>query len=226
MIARFRTKAASVLAWTAVFALLIAPTLLADEADVANQINGMSISSSAKSTVSSGFLRGISDGRLTADDALSFLQRVAAGNGTATDVETILTTIATGLLQDLPVDMLTSKVDEGLARGFPMDVIATEVVERKQTLLEVKTMLNTKGIVISDNGYALMAIDASVTDIATVLENHIRSGKSANDGTLLTTTLTTLDRDGRVTDALYQALSNSLTEAELAALATNISNRM
>jgi hypothetical protein len=226
MTAQIRIKLSSIIAWTIVFALLIAPTLLADEADVTNQINSMSISTAAKSTVVSGFLQGIANERLSADDALSFLQRMAAGNGTATDVETILTTIATGLLQDLPVDMLTSKVDEGLARGFPMDVIATEVVERKQTLFEVKTSLNAKGLVISDNGYSRTAVDAAVTDIATVLENHIRSGKSANDGTLLTTTLTTLDRDGRVTDDLYQALLNSLTEAELAMLATNISNRM
>jgi len=220
---------AKVLGWIAALALLFAPTAWGgDEADVVNQINSLSISSSGKSTVASGFLRGISDGRITADTALGFLQRLTAADGSTNDLEIILAAIATGLLQDLPVEMLINKVDEGLARGFSLDVIAGEVVERGQTLLEVKAMLTGKGIVIATdgNGFSLIAVDAAVTDIANVLENHVRSGKASNDGTLLSATLTTLDRDGRVTDDLFQTLSSALTEGELAALAGNISDRI
>lgn len=215
----------------AALVLLSAPWVWADSnEDVANLIQSMPLSAPAKATVSSGFLRGIADGRLTADQALAFLQRIATSGASIEDRETVLISIGQTLLEDIPVEMLINKVDEGLARGMPMDVIAAEVVERRQTLVEVKALLNQKGIGIQQQangpGFPRNAVDAAVTDIATVLENHIRSGKQANDGTLLNTALATLDRDGRVAQQLFEALAAALTEADLAAIAGDIANRL
>ena len=78
----------------------------------------------------------------------------------------------------------------------------------------------------NEPGFPRSAVDAAVTDIATVLENHVRSGKQANDGTLLDTALATLDRDGRVAQQLFEALAAALTEADLAAIAGNIASRL
>ncbi len=196
----------------------------ATEQDVANLIDNMSISSAAKATVKSGFLRGIQDGRLSADGAFDFLQRVSTSGAPIADRETVLVAIASALLEDLPVEMLINKVVEGLARGLAMDVIAAEVVERRQTLGEVKALLNQKGATAAN--FAQTAVDAAITDIATVLESHVRDGKDPNDGTLRDQVLGALGRDGRVGSSLFQALSNALSEGELAAIATHIENRI
>ncbi|HEY5595639.1 MAG TPA: hypothetical protein VIL47_00010 [Candidatus Bipolaricaulota bacterium] len=215
----------------AALVLLIAPWVwAASSEDVANLIQSMPLSASAKATVNAGFLRGIADGRLTADQALAFLQRIATSGASIEDRQTVLVSIGQTLLEDIPVEMLINKVDEGLARGLPMDVIAAEVVERRQTLVEVKALLNLTGIQIqqqtNEPGFPRSAVDAAVTDIATVLENHVRSGKQANDGTLLDTALATLDRDGRVAQQLFEALAAALTEADLTAIAGNIAGRL
>lgn len=215
----------------AALVLLIAPwAWAASSEDVANLIESMPLSASAKVTVSNGFLRGIGDGRLTADQAFAFLQRIATSGASIEDRQTVLVSIGQTLSEDIPVEMLINKVDEGLARGLPMDVIAAEVVERRQTLVEVKTLLNQKGIQIqlqtNGPGFPRSAVDAAVTDVATVLENHVRSGKQANDGTLLDTALATLDRDGRVAQQLFEALAAALTEEDLAAIAGNIASRL
>jgi len=207
-----------------------APAQAASEADVANQIDAMALSSSAKGTVRSGFLQGIRDGRLSADAAFDFLQSVSTSGAPLVDRETVLVAIAGTLLGDTPVEMLINKVVEGLARGFPMDVIAAEVVERGQTLGEVKALLASKGIRIQssadDGGFPRTEVDAAVTDIATVLEDHVRSGSDPDDGTLLGRTRNTLQRDGRIGNDLFQTLSNALGEAELARIARNIENRI
>ena len=215
----------------AALALLIAPWVwAASSEDVANLIESMPLSASAKVTVSNGFLRGIGDGRLTADQAFAFLQRIATSGASIEDRQTVLVSIGQTLSEDTPVEMLINKVDEGLARGMPMDVIAAEVVERRQTLVEVKALLNQKGIQIQQQangpGFPRSAVDAAVTDIATVLENHVRSGKQPNDGTLLNTALATLDRDGRVAQQLFEALAAALSETDLAAIAGNIASRL
>ncbi len=202
----------------------------ADENDVNNLIDSSSISSAAKGTVAQGFLLGIDQGRLTADTAFSFIQQIENSGGDVADRQTILLTVAQTLLNDTPVEMLINKGGEGLARGLQLNVIATEIVERQQTLLEVKTMLNQKGISIQQQqngpGFPRVSVDAAVTDIATVLENHVRSGNNPNDGSLLAASLTTMQRDGRITSDLLQTLTSVLTEGELAGIANNISNRL
>ena len=155
----------------AALVLLIAPWVwAASSEDVANLIESMPLSASAKATVNAGFLRGIADGRLTADQALAFLQRIATSGASIEDRQTVLVSIGQTLLEDIPVEMLINKVDEGLARGLPMDVIAAEVVERRQTLVEVKALLNLTGIQIqqqtNEPGFPRSAVDAAVTDIA------------------------------------------------------------
>jgi len=207
-------------------AVAVATTLVwaATEQDVENLIDSMSISNAGKVTVKNGFLQGIQAGRLSADGAFDFLQRVATSGADLADRETVLVSIASTLLADIPVDMLVNKVVEGLARGLAMDVIAEEVAERRQTLTEVRTLLTQKGI--SAAKFSQTGVDAATTDIATVLENHVRSGQSPSGGTLLDQTLTTLDRDGRVSDGLFQSLSNSLSEGELAGIANNIASRI
>lgn len=215
----------------AALVLLVAPGVwAATSEDVANLIDSMPFSAAAKVTVKNGFLRGIADGRLTADQALAFLQRIATSGASIDDRQTVLVSIGQTLSEDIPVEMLINKVDEGLARGLPMDVIAAEVVERRQTLVEVKALLSQKGIQVQQQangpGFPRSAVDAAVTDIATVLENHVRSGKQPNDGTLLNTALATLSRDGRVSRQLYETLAAALTEADLAAIAGNIAGRL
>lgn len=213
-----------------VLLLTAAQVWAASEADVANLINAMPLSSSAKGTVSNGFLQGIRDGRLSADTAFDFLQSVSTSGAALAERETVLVAIAETLLSDTPVDMLINKVVEGLARGFPMDVIAAEVLERKQTLGEVKALLASKGIRVQesadDGGFPRTQVDAAVTDVATVLEDHVRSGQDPNDGTLFGRALNTLQRDGRIDDDLFQTLSSSLGETELARIAQNIESRI
>lgn len=212
--------------------LLAAPQAFgfADKNDVSNLIAGSSISSSAKGQVSSGFLLGIDQGRLTADSAFSFIQQVENSSASTDDKQTILVAVAQTLLNDTPVEMLVNKVGEGVARGLQWGVIAAEIVERQQTLMEVKNMLTQKGIQIQQSqngpGFPRVSVDAAVTDIATALENHVRSGNDPNDGALLSTTLTTLQRDGRITSDLFQTLNSVLTEGDLATIANNISNRL
>jgi len=202
----------------------------ASKADVSNLVGSMPLAPSVINTVNAGFQRGIDDGRLTVDEAFGFLQRIATSGAAIEDRQTILLAIAQSLLEDLPVEMLVNKVDEGLARGLPLDVVAKEIVERRQTLIEVRALMAQKGVTIQQQpngpGFARTAVDAAITDSATVLESHIRSGKKPNDGTLLNATLTTLQRDGRVPSTVFSALAGTLGEADLARVATNIESRI
>jgi hypothetical protein len=45
--------------------------------------------------------------------------------------------------------MLIDKTFEGLTKGVPLDAINDDLLERKMTLSEVKTLLASKGITIS-----------------------------------------------------------------------------
>lgn len=219
---------AKVFCLTLLVFVIVAPlTWAASKQDVENVVNAMTFASSVKALINSGFQRGIDDERLTADGAFLFLQKISTSGGAIEDRQTILTAIAQTLLEDITVEMLTNNVELGLARGFPMDVIADEIVERRQTLVEVKGLLAQKGVQQQQNGSGFLrpAVDAAIFEIATVLENHVRSGKEPGDGTLLDDTLAALQRDGRVSEDLVQTLANALSESDLAGIAVNIDDR-
>lgn len=197
--------------------------------DVENLINTMTFASPVKSLINSGFQRGIDDERLTADEAFQFLKTISTSGGAIEDRQTILATIAQTLLEDTTVQMLINRFGFLLAKGFPMDFIATEIVERRQTLVEVKGLLAQKEVQIQQQqngaGFPRPAVDAAIFEIATVLENHVRDGEKPDDGTLLDSTLVALQRDGRVSEDLFQTLASALSESDLAGIAVNIDNR-
>lgn len=221
-------------AWTLVAALVLVglTAQAAGEQDVINLIDQMPLPAESKGTVLSGFSRILAEDCLpdTVNLVFTFLQRIHTSGANLEDREALLLLVARAALGDMPVEMLINKTLEGLSRGVPLEVILAEVQERQTTLSEVKALLQAKGIRIRQSpnaaGFPRCEVYAAITDVATVLEDHVRANKDPQDGTLLGRSLSTLQRDGRIGQDLLTALSGVLSEADLARIAENVQARI
>jgi hypothetical protein len=141
--------------------------------------------------------------------------------------EEVLVTIARALLEGLPVEILINKVLEGLAKGASMKLIIKEIRNWKQTLIEVKALLEGKGIkpgVMPE--LTLIVMDAVITAIAVALEDYVREGGNLNDATgIYQRARLELQRDGRITPQVAGLVLGSLSPQELMSIALNIAKR-
>jgi hypothetical protein len=144
---------------------------------------------SDRQTLQTAFAKGFTDKRITPDTALKLCQRLKQSAAPISLREGVLQIIGRALVEELPVTMLVDKTFEGLTKGVPLDVINDDLLERKMTLAEVKTLLSSKGITTGVTirfGVLTLklsqdAVDTAITEAAGALEDYVRGGGKLED---------------------------------------------
>ncbi len=186
-------------------------------------------------TLQAGFAKGFADKRITPDTALRLCQRLKQSSAPISLREGVLQIIARALLEELPVTMLIDKTFEGLTKGVPLDVINDDLLERKMTLSEVKTLLASKGITINLTirfGTAtlvltLEAVDTAITEAAGALEDYVRGGGKLDDANAIKSAVQLrLARNPLIPQTLTAYIEQVVSAAEWAQIAQNIAKRL
>ncbi|HED04319.1 MAG TPA: hypothetical protein ENI60_06090 [Candidatus Fraserbacteria bacterium] len=213
-------------------ALLLSFTALAaTEQDMLSLIAQLPFSTADKNFLADSFQKGLKDGRLTPDQAMDLLQKVGLQNSAPIEQrKDVLVTIGQALVAGLPVEMLVSKAEEGVAKGVPMSEILKDIQERKTTLTQVKALFDKRQIRSSTadraSSYTQASIDAAITDVASALEDYVRSGNDPNDASAVKDAVSkTLKRDGRLTAKLVNLIDEHLSEIDLGTIAQAIAKR-
>jgi hypothetical protein len=186
-------------------------------------------------TLQAGFSKGFSDKRITPDTALRLCQRLKQSSAPISLREGVLQIIGRALLEELPVTMLVDKAFEGLTKGVPLDVINDDLLERKTTLSEVKTLLATKGVTINLTirfgavtlQLTLEAVDTAITEAAGALEDYVRGGNKLDDANAIKATVQLrLMRNPVIPQTLTAYIEHVVSAAEWAQIAQNIAKRL
>ncbi len=186
-------------------------------------------------TLQAGFAKGFSDKRITPDTALKLCQRLKQSTAPISLREGVLQIIARALLEELPVTMLVDKAFEGLTKGVPLDVINDDLLKRKTTLSEVKTLLASKGIVIKLTirfgpvtvQLTLEVVDTTITEAAGALEDYVRGGGKLDDANAIKSAVQLrLSRNPVIPQALTAYIEQVVSAAEWAQIAQNIAKRL
>lgn len=204
--------------------------------DVYDYINlYLEASAQTKAILIQAFQKGFQEGAIAPARALAFLMRVNGSGASIPLREQVYLTVADALLKGVPAEMLISKVEEGLAKGRPMEEILAEVQERKQTLEEVKALLEGKGfkvgVELHIGSVTLMLTfelaGAVITDVAGALEDYVRNGSDPADSLAVHQAVTLrLQRDRSIPPGLAAWVSAAVTPEELSRIARNIAARL
>ncbi len=186
-------------------------------------------------TLQTAFAKGFSDKRITPDTALRLCQRLKQSSAPISLREGILQIIGRALVEELPVTMLVDKTFEGLTKGVPLDVINDDLLERKMTLSEVKTLLASKGVTINLTirfgmvtlKLTLEAVDTTITEAAGALEDYVRGGGKLEDANAIKSAVQMrLARNPLIPQALTSYIDQTVSAAEWAQIAQNIAKRL
>jgi hypothetical protein len=204
--------------------------------DVYDYINlYLEASAQTKAILIAAFQKAFQEGAIAPERALSFLMRVNGSGASLPLREQVYLTVADALMKGIPVEMLLSKVEEGLAKGRPMEEILAEIQERKQTLEEVKVLLEGKGFKVGVElhiGSATLVLSfeftgAVITDVAGALEDYVRNGNDPADSLAVYQAVTLrLQRDRSLPQGLAAWVSGAVTPEELSRIAQNIATRL
>lgn len=190
---------------------------------------------SDQQTLQTAFAKGFTDKRITPETALKLCQRLKQSSAPISLREGVLQIIGRALLEELPVTMLVDKTFEGLVKGVPLDVINDELLERKTTLAEVKTLLSSKGITTGLTirfGVVTLklsqdAVDTAITEAAGALEDYVRGGGKLDDPNAIKSAVQLrLSRNSLIPQTLTSYIEQVVSAAEWAQIAWNISQRV
>lgn len=186
-------------------------------------------------TLQTAFAKGFADKRITPDTALKLCQRLKQSSAPISLREGVLQIIGRALVEELPVTMLVDKTFEGLTKGIPLDVINDDLLERKTTLSEVKTLLASKGVTINLTirfgmvtlKLTLEAVDTTITEAAGALEDYVRGGGKLEDANAIKSTVQVrLARNPLIPQTLTSYIDQTVSAAEWAQIAQNIAKRL
>lgn len=186
-------------------------------------------------TLQAAFAKGFADKRITPEVALRLCQRLKQTAAPISLREGILQIIGRALLEELPVTMLVDKAFEGLTKGVPLDVINDDLLERKMTLGEVKTLLASKGITanLTIRFGALTVklsqevVDMVITEAAGALEDYVRGGGKLEDANAIKSAVQLrLSRNPLIPQTLTSYIDQVVSAAEWAQIAQNIAKRL
>lgn len=186
-------------------------------------------------TLQAAFAKGFADKRITPDTALKLCQRLKQSAAPISLREGVLQIIGRALVEELPVTMLVDKAFEGLTKGVPLDVINDDLLERKTTLSEVKTLLASKGVTINLTirfgmvtlKLTLEAVDTAITEAAGALEDYVRGGGKLDDANAIKSAVQLrLSRNPLIPQTLTSYIDQVVTAAEWAQIAQNIAKRL
>lgn len=186
-------------------------------------------------TLQTAFAKGFADKRITPDTALKLCQRLKQSSAPISLREGVLQIIGRALVEELPVTMLVDKTFEGLTKGVPLDVINDDLLERKMTLSEVKTLLSSKGIAIGLTirfgpvtlKLSQEAVDPTITEAAGALEDYVRGGGKLEDANAIKSAVQMrLARNPLIPQTLTSYIGQTVSVAEWAQIAQNIAKRL
>lgn len=186
-------------------------------------------------TLQAAFAKGFADKRITPEVALRLCQRLKQTAAPISLREGVLQIIGRALVEELPVTMLVDKAFEGLTKGVPLDVINDDLLERKTTLGEVKTLLSSKGITagltIRFGTLTLKlsqdAVDTTITEAAGALEDYVRGGGKLEDASAIKSAVQLrLSRNPLIPQTLTNYIEQVVSAAEWAQIAQNIAKRL
>ncbi len=186
-------------------------------------------------TLQTAFAKGFADKRITPDTALRLCQRLKQTAAPISLREGVLQIIGRALMEELPVTMLIDKTFEGLTKGIPLDVINDDLLERKTTLSEVKTLLASKGVTINLTirfgmvtlKLTLEAVDTTITEAAGALEDYVRGGGKLEDANAIKSAVQLrLLRNPLIPQTLTSYIDQVVSAAEWAQIAQNIAKRL
>ncbi len=186
-------------------------------------------------TLQAAFAKGFADKRITPDTALKLCQRLKQSSAPISLREGVLQIIGRALVEELPVTMLVDKAFEGLTKGVPLDVINDDLLERKTTLSEVKTLLASKGVTISLTirfgmvtlTLTLEVVDTTITEAAGALEDYVRGGGKLEDANAIKSAVQMrLARNPLIPQTLTSYINQTVSAAEWAQIAQNIATRL
>nr|BAL56425.1 hypothetical protein HGMM_F37H05C18 [uncultured Acetothermia bacterium]BAL59507.1 hypothetical protein HGMM_OP4C143 [Candidatus Acetothermum autotrophicum] len=186
-------------------------------------------------TLQTAFAKGFADKRITPDTALRLCQRLKQTAAPISLREGVLQIIGRALMEELPVTMLIDKTFEGLTKGIPLDVINDDLLERKTTLSEVKTLLASKGVTINLTirfgmvtlKLTLEAVDTTITEAAGALEDYVRGGGKLEDANAIKSAVQLrLLRNPLIPQMLTSYIDQVVSAAEWAQIAQNIAKRL
>lgn len=186
-------------------------------------------------TLQTAFAKGFADKRITPEVALRLCQRLKQTAAPISLREGVLQIIGRALLEELPVTMLVDKAFEGLTKGVPLDVINDDLLERKMTLGEVKTLLASKGITAGLTirfgaitlQLSLDAVDTAITEAAGALEDYVRGGGKLDDANAIKSAVQLrLSRNPLIPQTLTSYIDQVVSAAEWAQIAQNIAKRL
>ncbi len=181
------------------------------------------------------FAKGFADKRITPEVALRLCQRLKQTAAPISLREGVLQIIGRALVEELPVTMLVDKAFEGLTKGVPLDVINDDLLERKMTLGEVKTLLASKGITIGLTirfGTITLqlsqdAVDTAITEAAGALEDYVRGGGKLDDANAIKSAVQLrLSRNPLIPQTLTSYIDQVVSAPEWAQIAQNIAKRL
>lgn len=186
-------------------------------------------------TLQTAFAKGFADKRITPEIALRLCQRLKQSAAPISLREGVLQIIGRALLEELPVTMLVDKAFEGLTKGVPLDVINDDLLKRKMTLGEVKTLLASKGVTtgltIRFGAITLKlsqeAVDTVITEAAWALEDYVRGGGKLDDANAIKSAVQLrLSRNPLIPQTLTSYIDQVVSAAEWAQIAHNIAKRL
>ena len=186
-------------------------------------------------TLQAAFAKGFADKRITPEVALRLCQRLKQTAAPISLREGVLQIIGRALIEELPVTMLVDKTFEGLTKGVPLNVINDDLLERKMTLGEVKTLLASKGITIGLTirfgtitlQLTLEVVDTTITEAAGALEDYVRGGGKLDDANAIKAAVQLrLSRNPLIPQTLTSYIEQVVSAAEWAQIAQNIATRL
>lgn len=186
-------------------------------------------------TLQTAFAKGFADKRITTDTALKLCQRLKQSSAPISLREGVLQIIGRALVEELPVTMLVDKTFEGLTKGVPLDVINDDLLERKTTLAEVKTLLSSRGITAGLTirfGMVTLklsqdAVDTAITEAAGALEDYVRGGGKLEDANAIKSAVQMrLTRNPLIPQTLANYIDQVVGASEWAQIAQNIAKRL
>jgi hypothetical protein len=186
-------------------------------------------------TLQVAFAKGFIDKRITPETALKLCQRLKQSSAPISLREGVLQIIGRALLEELPVTMLVDKTFEGLTKGVALDVINNDLLERKTSLAEVKSLLASKGVTIGLTirfgtvtlKLTLEAVDMAITEATGALEDYVRGGQKLEDAMAIKSAVhVRLSRNPTIPQTLTSYLDQVVSATEWAQIAQNIAKRL
>ncbi len=174
----------------------LTPSAQTTAADVQSYISQcLAVSDTLKTALNTATQTAFQQSRLSPEMTLDMLKRLQNSSASQSQKEQILTVIINLLNAKIPIQLLIDDINDGIQFKVPMDAIIANVQDLAETLIDVKELLDSKGITAQK--YSQSLIDTATTEMAKALEDYIANSNSPNS-------------DARNAQAIYEFVNGRL----------------